>query len=94
MQNIESAKPCFFRCFIRRVLEHYGDGTGKHRQHLACSSHRQRDGDSGGDALLTNDNQNGGDYAGECRIWRLRRADVHPAESYQFQRTTEHNSGF
>ncbi len=47
-----------------------GDGPGKHRQHLACRSHRQGDGDSGGDALLTNDNQNGGDYAGKSQELR------------------------
>ncbi|WP_187646642.1 PTS sugar transporter subunit IIC, partial [Escherichia coli] len=33
MQNIESAKPCFFRCFIRRVLDEFQT----HRPLIACT---------------------------------------------------------
>ena len=81
MQHVDGTKTGVFGGFIRRVLEHHGNGTGEYRQYLACRRHRQGDGDTGSNALLTDDNQNGRDNTGERRIGRLRCADVHPAKS-------------
>ncbi len=94
MQQVDGAKARLLGRFVRGVLEHHGNGTGENGQHLPGGGHRQSNGDTGGNALVAHNHQNGGDNAGQRRIWRLRCPHVHPAEGDQLQRTAEHNPGF
>ncbi len=70
MQNIESAKPCFSAalsaaCWNTTVMVRANTAAPGLQQPQATRwRFRWR-------CFLTNDNQNGGDYAGECRIRRF-----------------------
>lgn len=72
MQQVDGAKARLLGRFVRGVLEHHGNGTGENGQHLPGGGHRQSNGDTGGNALVAHNHQNGGDNAGQRRIWRLR----------------------
>ena len=45
--------------FIRRVLEGNGDGTNDNGQYLTCRRQRDSQRDTGADALMAGNNQNG-----------------------------------
>ncbi len=73
MQNIESAKPCFFRCLSAAcwnttvMVRANTVSTWLQQPQATRWRFRWR-------CFADQRNQNGGDYAGECRIRRLRRA--------------------
>ncbi|MPN33915.1 hypothetical protein SDC9_181407 [bioreactor metagenome] len=94
MQPGERCQVTVFRRFIRRVLECHGDSTNDDRQNLACCSQRNRQRDTGTDALVTCNNQNGRDNGRQCGIRCNGSTDVHPAKGDHFQGTTDDNTGF
>ena len=83
-----------FGRLIRCVLEGYGNSTNDDGQNLASCCQRDRQRDTGTNTLVTGNNQNGRNDRGQSGIGRNRCADVHPAQGYHFQGTTDDDTGF
>ena len=92
--KLNAAEIRLFGEIVRLVLEENGNGAHEDGQHLPGNRHGHGDGDTFLRILPALDDKNGGDDAGECRVRCHCRADVHPAQRQQLQRTADHDAGF
>ncbi|SPW32661.1 Uncharacterised protein [Edwardsiella tarda] len=94
MQERDSAQITTLRRPVSRVLEAHGDGTHDDSQYLTGRSQRNRQGDTGTDALPTGDDQDGGDDGGQGGIRGHGGTDVHPTQGDHLQGTPDDDTGF
>ena len=93
MTEIDAAQLALLGKAVSPMLEDDGERTAEDREHLARSRERHRDRDTSGDVLMTRDDEDRRDDGRERRVRRHGRADVHPAESDHFKRTTDDDAG-